>query len=109
MAAHNEVGAKSGKPNIIYRMLECPDLPRKEKEAWRLALEARTFVGAGSETTGNNLSVTSYHLLANPEKAKKLKREIWAAQAKAKAPLSYQELQQLPYLVSQFQASSRQS
>lgn len=83
-------------------MLESPDLPSKEKAAWRLALEARTFVGAGSETTGNTLSVITYHLLANPEKANILKREIQRAQLEAKAPLSYQKLQCLPYLVSLF-------
>lgn len=87
-------------------MLESPDLPESDKAAWRLVMEARTFVAAGTETTGNTLSVTAYHLLANPEKAERLKSEIQAAQLKAKAPLTHQELQQLPYLVSQLQMES---
>ena len=81
-------------------MLDSPDLPAKDKSEFRLALEVRTFVGAGTETTGNTLSVTAFHLLANPDKAKRLKEEVQAAQKKSSTPLRYQELLQLPYLVS---------
>lgn len=84
--------------NIISQMLESPDLSPSDKSRYRLALEVRTFVGAGTETTGNTLSVTTFHLLANPDKARRLKKEIQAAQSKSKAPLTYQELQKLPYL-----------
>jgi len=81
-------------------MLDSQDLPEKDKKIWRLALEVRTFVGAGTETTGNTLSNITYYLLANPAKAKRLKNEIQAAQEKSATPLRYQELQQLPFLVS---------
>lgn len=81
-------------------MLDAPDLPIKEKAAWRLALEARTLIGAGTETTGQTLSVTTFHLLANPEKARRLKEEILTAKEGREQPLTYQELQMLPYLVS---------
>jgi cytochrome P450 len=81
-------------------MLDAPELPARDKTEFRLALEVRTFVGAGTETTGNTLSVTTFHLLANPDKARRLKEEVQAAQNKSSTPLKYQELLQLPYLVS---------
>jgi cytochrome P450 len=63
-------------------------------------LEVRTIVAAGTETSGNTLSVTIFHLVANPDKAQRLKEELLAAQKKNNGlPLTYQELQQLPYLV----------
>lgn len=80
-------------------MLDSQELPAKDKAEGRLALEIRTFVGAGTETTGNTLSVITYHLLANPDKAAKLRKEIQNAQKQSSTPLKYQELAQLPYLV----------
>jgi cytochrome P450 len=85
--------------NIITFMFDCPSLSPKDKSVWRLALEMRTLVGAGTETTGNMLSATTFYLLSNPDKAKRLREEIQAAQRKSKTPLMYQDLQQLPYLV----------
>ncbi len=79
-------------------MLHSPDLFPNDKASWRLPLEMRTLVGAGTETTGNTLSVTTFHLLANPDKAQRLKDEIQAAQNKTKTTLVYHDLQQLPYL-----------
>ena len=91
-----------GRPNVIHQMLDSPDLPTQDKSEFRLALEVRTFVGAGTETTGNTLSVTTFHLLANPDKALRLKKEVQAAQIKSSVPLKYQDLLQLPYLVGIF-------
>lgn len=85
--------------NIIYQMLDSNELTPKDKSEWRLALEIRTFVGAGTETTGNTLSVTAFHLLSDPEKARKLKEEVRAAQKESSTLLTYQELARLPYLV----------
>ena len=80
-------------------MLESTDLAPKDKTARRLAQEARTFVGAGTETTGNTLSSTTFYLLNDPKKALRLKEEILAARKESKSPLRYQDLQKLPYLV----------
>lgn len=88
------------KPNIIHQMLDSPTLSAGDKKNWRLALEMRTLVGAGTETMGNTLSVITYHLLTNPEKAKRMVQEVNEAQKKSPTPLRYQDLQQLPYLVS---------
>jgi len=42
--------------------------------------------------------VTTFYLLASPDKAQRLKDEIQGAQ-RSKSSLRYQDLQQLPYLV----------
>jgi cytochrome P450 len=76
------------------------DMPEEEKNTKHLTLEVRTIVAAGTETSGNTLSVTIFHLLANPEKVKRLKDELVAAQKNNNGlPPTYQELQHLPYLV----------
>ena len=94
---------KYNKPNVIHQMLDAEELSDKDKSNERLALEVRTFVGAGTETTGNTLTATTFYLLSNPEKADKLKREIIEAQIEAQkksnSPLRFRDLQQLPYLV----------
>ena len=103
MGAYGGAATKAGdygRPNVIHQMLDSPELSARDKTEFRLALEVRTFVGAGTETTGNTLSVTAFHLLANPDKARRLKEEVRAAQKRSPTPLKYQELLQLPYLVS---------
>ena len=98
---HNETKVKKySKPNVIHQMLDAEELSSKDKSTERLALEVRTFVGAGTETSGNALSSITFYLLENPEKAKKLKKEIQDAQKNSNVPLRYHDLQQLPYLVS---------
>lgn len=81
-------------------MLSSQDLPPYDKSPFRLALEMRTLVAAGTETTGNMLQATTFHLLKSPERVLRLKDEIRAAQSAASSPLRYTDLQRLPYLVS---------
>lgn len=95
------------KPNVIHQMLDSSTLPAADKRNWRLALEMRTLVGAGTETTGNTLTVITYHLLTNPDKARRLAEEVIEAQKKSPTTLRYQDLQQLPYLVSIWHLSQR--
>lgn len=90
---------KYGKPNVIHQMLDAEEMSDKDKSNERLALEVRTLVGAGTETTGNTLTATTFYLLSNPEKAERVKAEIREAKKKRNSPMRYQDLQQLPYLV----------
>ncbi|PVH77367.1 putative P450 monooxygenase, partial [Cadophora sp. DSE1049] len=100
VASHATSERMVDKPNAVHQMLESPSLSAADKAAWRLALEARTFVGAGTETTGNTLTVTTFHLLENPVMFETLKTEIQNAQGKSKRRLGCQELQRLPLLSS---------
>jgi len=80
-------------------MLDSAELSAEEKLEWRLALEIRTIVAAGTETTGHTLSVLAYHLLSDPVKSKRLQQEVQTAQSSVSTPLVYSQLVRLPYLV----------
>lgn len=76
-------------------------IPESDKTTDRITQEARTLVGAGSETTGNTLETIAFHVLANPNKLRRLKEELAHAVkgSKGKDPLTrYNTLQRLPYL-----------
>jgi len=81
-------------------MLNSPDLAENDKTLGRLALEARGFVGAGTESTGHTLSVITFYLLKNPERLRRLKDELSDAHKSKGWVLEYQDLQRLPYLSS---------
>lgn len=51
-------------------------MPESEKSTDRLANEAMVVLIAGSETTASTLAAITYHLLADPELLRKLKREL---------------------------------
>jgi len=76
------------------------DVPAEEKTIDRLTEEGILFVVAGNETTGNALSIMTFHLLNNPNILQKLKKELIHAMPDPVVPASWQELEKLPYLVS---------
>lgn len=92
---------QSSKPTkrTIFEELRDSDLPAKEKSISRLTSEALTLVGAGSETTATTLATLAFHLLDTPRVLQKLTAELDAAIPDARSPPSFQELEQLPYLV----------
>lgn len=86
-------------PNFIYHMLDSQELRKTDKDTSRLALEMKTLVFKGTQTTANTLQAITFHLLKSPAKAAKLRSELRTAQkAAGNADLSYKALQQLPYL-----------
>jgi cytochrome P450 len=74
------------------------DLPPEEKTLSRMTDEATVLVGAGSETTGNTLSITTYHLLQNPDMLRRLKDELDSVKPGPAGILEYKALRELPYL-----------
>lgn len=57
------------------------------------------IVGAGTEATGAALSITTFYLLADPAKTRRLKQELESLQASGSSNLlSYQLLSACPYL-----------
>ena len=61
--------------------------------------EGTLIVVAGAETTGMALNALHYHLLANPEKMKRLKAELAEVLKDQSDVPSWQQLKKLPYLV----------
>jgi cytochrome P450 len=75
------------------------DLPMQEKTKTRLFHEVTLVIGAGSESTGNTLAVTTYHILASPSRLSKLKEELsQVPRQHADEIISYKKLETLPYL-----------
>jgi cytochrome P450 len=85
-----------GKPTVFHHLLNS-DLPPQEKTLERLWQEGQVIVGAGTETTANTLTITTFHLLDNPEKLKRLRSELETVMPDPSSPAKLQELEQLPY------------
>jgi cytochrome P450 len=66
----------------------------------RLSDEGNILIGAGSETTAQVLAVLSYHLISNPSILAKLHKELETVMPDPNTPIRWQQLEQLPYLVS---------
>lgn len=82
----------------IFHELLTGDLPDEEKRLERLWQEGQIIVGAGTETTAWTLSATLFYLLENPHILKKLRDELHVAIPDAEARVSWNQLEQLPYL-----------
>ncbi|KAJ9635132.1 hypothetical protein H2199_008618 [Coniosporium tulheliwenetii] len=87
-----------GQPTIFHELLNS-DLPPWEKSLERLWQEGQVVVGAGADTTANALSVTTFHLLDNPDKLQRLKSELATLMPDPYSPVKLRELAQLPYMV----------
>lgn len=86
-------------PTIFHEILQS-DLPLEEKSMRRLADEAQTVIGAGLTTTAWALSNATFYIVDNPRIQEILRAELREAFPDLDAPdaLSFQRLEQLPYL-----------
>ena len=84
----------------IFEELYHSNLPPQEKMIDRLNEEGFALILAGADTSSATLSQLSYHLLANPEILKTLKEELRVAIPDTQVPMPWQELENLPFLVS---------
>jgi cytochrome P450 len=69
-------------------------------EDWDIQTTIGANIAAGSDTTGITLSAIIYFLIQNPEKARKLRKEIreFAKLGKISSPVAFHEGQKIPYL-----------
>lgn len=92
------------KADTIFNSILDSGLPPSEVSVSRLQQEAISVTGAGIETTMRALSVTTYHVLANPDIKARLVAELRAAipdgSARGTAMPSWDSLMQLPYLTA---------
>ena len=75
------------------------EIPSEEKNIDRMTDEGVLFVVAGNETTGNALSIITYHVLSNPKVLKALREELVEFMPDSKTVERWQALEKLPYLV----------
>jgi len=69
--------------------------------------EALAILLAGSDTVGNSTSVGVFHVLYNEDVLRKLKEELRTIWPDAEVPVSYTELEKLPYLTAVVKESLR--
>ena len=82
---------------FIHREFDCAKSKMQTIE--RLMDEGFILVGAGGETTAQTLAVLTFHLLNNPEVLFELRAELDEAVAGSDSLLTWQTLEQLPFLV----------
>jgi cytochrome P450 len=83
----------------IFHGLINGDLAESEKTDERMIDESRVILAAGTDTTARALSVITYHLLADPERLKKLKSELDNALPDPDTLPRCAQVETLPYLV----------
>ena len=92
---------KRSRPPMFHDVLFKSNLPDPEKTIERLGGEASLVVIGGSDTVGNSLTKLHYHLLANPEKLARLKKELQdSADLAGDEVQKWQDLKKLPYLTA---------
>ena len=96
-----EAGRKLKSRPTIFQALLTPD-PDKVyvvPTVDQIKDEASSTLGAAADTTGNVITVATYHVVSNQLIYERLKTELKAAFPDPQARLSFVELEKLPYLV----------
>ena len=88
----------SGSERTIFHELLTGDLPEQEKKLERLWQEGQIVIGAGTETTAWALSVILFYVLDDYKILGKLRNELEAAIPDIDERVSWNRLEQLPYL-----------
>ena len=83
---------------MFHSLRDDPDLPLSEKSFPRLVMEAQSLIGAGTLTSTHMLSITTYHILANPPILSKLLEELEEVIHDIAISCPLQTLEQLAYL-----------
>ena len=96
--SHTDKTSTESHPTVFHSLRDDPDLPLSEKSLPRLVMEAQSLVGAGTLTSTHMLSITTYHILANPPILSKLLEELEEVIPDIATPCPLQTLEQLPYL-----------
>ena len=96
--SHTDKTSTENHPTVFHSLRDDPDLPLSEKSLPRLVMEAQSLIGAGTLTSTHMLSITTYHILANPPILHKLVEELEEAIPDIAPPCPLQTLEQLPYL-----------
>lgn len=84
-------------PTILYELVRS-DLPDSEKKIGRLNEEAQLLVAAGLTTASWAMTVTAFHIIANPNVYAALKQELTSAIPEAGVLPEWSGVEKLPYL-----------
>ena len=87
-------------PDTIFTAIIQSDIPRSEVTVQRLQDEAVAVVGAGLETTMRTLSVTVFHVVANPGIHQRLRAELESTIPNPDQIPPWEVLEKLPFLTA---------
>ena len=96
-------------PTVFYEMAHNDKVPVEEKSLDRLTDEGVLFIVAGNETTGNALSVITFHVLNSPHILASLKAELDSAIPYKETLPFWRDLENLPYLSAVIKEGLRMS
>ncbi|KAK5135280.1 hypothetical protein LTR08_005383 [Meristemomyces frigidus] len=96
---HPDEPSEDGNITIVHTIKDS-NLPPPERTASRLAIEAATFLGAGTETTGRVLAVTAYYLIANIDLLARLREELKIVMPTPDTEVALSDLEKLPFLTA---------
>ncbi|PCG98198.1 hypothetical protein PENOC_064490 [Penicillium occitanis (nom. inval.)] len=87
---------KTNSRTIFMEILDS-SLPPHEKSIERLNAEAFLLLGAGTDPTTRNLTVTMYHILANSEVLQRVREELKLVMPQPDCPVTVADLEALPF------------
>ena len=96
--SHHDETVSEAHSTIFHSLRDDDDLPLSEKSLPRLVMEAQSLVGAGTLTSTHMLSMTTYHILQDPQILRSLMEELKGAIPDAATPCLLEDLEQLQYL-----------
>ena len=105
----SHLSSKDHEHTTIFEEYLRNKLPPSEKTEAVLFDNAQMLVGAGFETTGFTLSTAHYHVLANPDVHRRLKKELEDAWPDPDTIPLWTRLERLPFLRAVIQESLRLS
>ena len=99
-AAIESSNKKPARPTIFHQLLD-PEGTDEQGVASvdHLSDESNGIIAAAAETTGNTMSISTYHVLSNEKVHRTLVEELEDAFPDADAELDFVTLEKLPYLV----------
>ncbi|GAB7365578.1 hypothetical protein MBLNU230_g6650t1 [Neophaeotheca triangularis] len=97
-------------PTVLDAIYTSPLIGPEDKTLTRILAETQAILGAGTETTGNTLSVFTYHVLSQQPVLARLQSELHRAARQRPSPftlLDHKTLENLPYLQACLKESLR--
>lgn len=87
-------------PKNIFKTILGSELPVEEKRLERLEQESFELLMASGQTLSRNLALSTFHLLANPDKLRRLRCEVQEQMdASESGRMTLSAIESLPYLV----------
>ncbi|RAH69896.1 putative cytochrome P450 oxygenase [Aspergillus aculeatinus CBS 121060] len=90
----------AAKAITMFHALTDPEVPPEERTLQRLADEGLVLFAAGTETTATTLSVAIFHVLNDPAILSKLRSELKQIMPTPHHPVTWRQLEKLPYLTA---------